>query len=221
MMKRTRFTLTASIVLGIVSVLLLMSPGEFVEKAARSSATIRRLVGFETNRGGANSVSARVGLGLDSVTIFTSGSYSWQGARLPVFGGGFYAVPHSNGPRIAKYRIGYGIHNAFLFPFEQGGIPAFVLFLIFVSVTIKYCWRATRFPNETDKQFAVGVICVGAAFLPCMWVGQIFWRGFGTENFNTMLVVLFVLAIQPAVDSVKTVSMPQVRTIPGRHPVPS
>ena len=54
--------------------------------------------------------------------------YSWQGWRLPVFGGGFYAVPQMEQGELV-YRQGYGIHNIYLFPVEQGGVLAFVLFV--------------------------------------------------------------------------------------------
>ncbi len=217
LMKRTRATTILSIGMATIAVLSIVTPEEFVEKAIRSSATIRRMVGFE---GGANSVSARVGLGFSGISIITGDAYKWQGYRLPIVGGGFYAVPHSRGNQVKRYRVGYGIHNAYLFPYEQAGLIGFVLFVIFLIVTCKYCWKAFQTAvNETDKQFAVGVVCVLIAFIPAMWVGQIFWRGFGTENFNTMLIVLFVLAVRRTTNSYP--AHPQMYTMqpvpPGRY----
>lgn len=199
LMKRTRLTTAFSIGMSIIAILSFFTPEELYQKAINSSASIRRLVGIESGSSGHNSVAARVGFGMQGFAMLTGEKYRWQGYRMPVFGGGFYAVPHSVGGQIYKHRVGYGIHNAYLFPYEQGGLVGFALFVIFLIVTCKYTWKAFRMAsNETDKQFAVGALCVLFAFLPAMWVGQIFWQGFGTENFNSMLIVIFALAVRPS-----------------------
>ncbi len=193
-MKRTRLTLTISACLAVCAASALFTSGEFVERASEASTSVRRLLGAEESRGGANSIMARIGMGLDGLLGGGNDAYGWQGMRLPVFGGGFYAVPHSQGGRISKFRVGYGVHNAYLFPYEQAGILGWILAGLFLFATIKSLIHTMRQPNETDKQFAIGMWCAVLAFIPAAWFGQIFWRGFGTENFNTYMIVLLVLA---------------------------
>lgn len=212
-MKRTRVTVAIAVAFAVLAVLQLMSSDEFMERASKASASVKRLVGFERTSRGYNSISARVNYGLRGLSGFAAEEYRWQGARLPFFGGGFYAVPHSSGRQIKLYRVGYGIHNCYLFPYEQAGILGLLLAAIFFVVSIKCLWKALSYPNETDKQFAIGVWCVTMAFIPAGWVGQVFWRGFGTENFNTMLIILAVLAIRQT-----TPSRPLHQMRPGQHP---
>jgi hypothetical protein len=193
-MERTRLTLLLSGTMAVLAVGSMFSSEEFVEKSAEMSRSVDRLLGSESSHGGANSIGARLSMGMDGLLGGEGDSYSWQGKRLPLFGGGFYAVPHSSSGRIIKYRTGYGVHNAYLFAYEQAGIIGAVLAGLFVYTTIRTLLKMIRAPGETDRQFALGAWCLTLAFIPAAWFGQIFWRGFGTENFNTYLLIILTLA---------------------------
>ena len=45
-------------------------------------------------------------------------------------------------------RVGYGIHNSYLFAFEQGGTLAFVLFLLWYDYDIKIVYITIIPQNE-------------------------------------------------------------------------
>jgi O-antigen ligase len=93
-----------------------------------------------------------------------------------------------------SFRRGYGIHNIYLFSLEQGGIAAMVLFLSFVVVCLKQLRRMTELPASEDQAFALGMWVFFLGLLLLGWAGQVFWRGFGTENLNCYILVLLVLA---------------------------
>lgn len=176
-----------------MSILAFVGSDELVEKAIDYSPSIRRVVGFEAGDG-RNSFTSRLELGQRAFEVFSGDTYSWQGWRLPFFGGGFYAVPQTNGGPVKGYRIGYGFHNAYVFPYEQAGWVGLILSAIFLFSIIRGVWMSMKSNNQTDRQFATGVWCVLVAFLPALWMGQIFWHGFGTENMNTFLVAILVLS---------------------------
>ena len=78
---------------------------------------------------------------------------------------------------------------------EQGGILAFLLFIAFLVVAFKQLYKvAFRTPVPEDRAFAFGMGIYFAVLMLIGWGGQIFWRGFGTENFNTYIVMLLVIA---------------------------
>lgn len=114
------------------------------------------------------------------------------GPRLWVFGGGFYVTPIGS-----RHRVGYGVHNIFLFPLEQAGVFGFAA-SIWVWITL---WRGLR-PrrkrppeNLTDTYLRVGMFSYLAALAIIGWGGQIFWLGFGNENLGTYQFLLFGLAM--------------------------
>lgn len=171
----------AGIVILLISVLILFSlkGGEF--------ETINRLENMENNK--SNSISSRI-------TIFEEfelGSYVEDGILLPFFGGGFYVAP-TNG----NYRIGYGFHNIYIFAFEQSGVFGLILFISFLASASKYLFKGLiSFSSRKGSleyvflaatlSYLISEIIVGLA-------GHSFWRGFATNNFNTLRILILILA---------------------------
>lgn len=104
---------------------------------------------------------------------------------LPILGGGFYVAPIA-----AKYRVGYGAHNNYVFAFEQLGILGLVLYLYFL---FKFLVLAKR-----NKSNMIALIMVPYIFslLFVGFSGQTFWRGFGNGNTNTLLILLMALSLE-------------------------
>lgn len=127
--------------------------------------------------------------------ILLIASYSFDGYdqenTLPAIGAGFYVAP-VNG----VYRVGYGVHNIYLFPMEQAGIIGLVLFLLFIFVSIKVLRKGLRQldNNSLSYWFVVAVYSYFVASLLIGISGHTFWRGFGTYNFNTLRILLLVVA---------------------------
>lgn len=160
-----------------------------LEAVTNVSPTLKRFIGAEA-KGGQDTVAARLGL-----LTFPFELYSWQGWRLPLIGGGFYVVPHTYPDGLIRFRATYGIHNSYLFAFEQGGVVVLLLFLAFLVVLGRSLKNTVRYPaNDTDLAFAKGMRAFFHALLFAMIPGQIFWQGFGSENFNGYIILLFVLA---------------------------
>ncbi|MDG1873772.1 MAG: O-antigen ligase family protein [Mariniblastus sp.] len=193
-LNRSRLTLILVAVSLSLAAFVFVGSDELIDKAIEISPTIERVVNFESGSG-FNSFSARMRLGQRTYEIFSGDTYQWQGWRLPIFGGGFYAVPQGS---AYNYRVGFGFHNGYVFPYEQAGWLGVLLSAIFLFRTVKYVRKSLRFKDDADRQFAVGVWCVLIAYIPALWVGQIFWHGFGTENMNSFLILLVVLAIKPS-----------------------
>lgn len=124
--------------------------------------------------------------------------YRWQGMRVPFIGAAFYVAPHTSLDGTRKFRHAYGIHNIYLFAFEQGGLAAFILFIVFLCVCRKNLKKIRKSGNEIDKGFAIGMHAFFHSILILGFPGQVFWQGFGTENFNTYIIILFVLATVPS-----------------------
>ncbi len=125
--------------------------------------------------------------------------YRWQGWRIPFIGAGFGFAPVTYPDGTMVYRHSFGIHNSYLFALEQGGLGVFVLFIVFLVVCSKSLKRMRKWPsNKSDYAFALGMHSYFFAILVVMLPGQIFWRGFGSVNFNTYLIMLFILAIIPS-----------------------
>jgi hypothetical protein len=156
------------------------------------SVGLKRLISLEENKDeGLGSATQR----LHVITPEFWKHYRWQGIRLPVIGGGFYVVPHTDDSGARRYRVGYGVHNSYLFAFEQGGIAALVLFIIFLIASRRGLKDVMKFGNEADSTFAGGMLAFFYALLLVMIPGQVFWHGFEKVNFNSYLVLLFVLAM--------------------------
>lgn len=170
--------------------------------------TVERMQRFQDSE--RESLAARLLLGF-TYTI-QSYMYPWL---LPFVGAGFYVAPmESDGVslrrsdtdifttaadgREMKFRIGYGIHNAYLFPLEQGGI----LGLMFAA---RFFWQVFRSASVARAMNRGGRGALGIATLATLFSfgavflsGQIFWIGFGTGHMNTMYVLIFCLSATTA-----------------------
>lgn len=160
-----------------------------------ASRSVERLLSTE-DASANNTIMQRIGIGSDNIQGYTLDMYQWQGWRLPVIGGGFYAVPITLGNDL-RYRVGYGIHNGYLFALEQGGVVALILFLGFLSC----CFRSLLYMKVTivreDAAFAMGAWLFFLVILIELWFGGIIWQGEGKVNLSTFLVLILVLACRP------------------------
>ena len=138
----------------------------------------------------------RLKIGEDNIQGYTLELYQWQGWLLPLIGGGFYVVPHTLGSSL-HYRVGYGIHNGYLFPLEQGGVLAFVLFIAFLVICFKQLRIMKCSMIHQDASFAMGMWLYFVILLLRNWVGGPLWLSVGSENFGTFLVLLIILACKP------------------------
>ena len=168
----------------VVGFSLLMFASSY-EKISSESTTLSR---FSSAEGGHNSVVSRLGVS----SSFSLERYKW-GSIMPVVGGGFYVAPTIHG-NVDKYRVGYGTHNTYLFAFEQGGIVVFVLFLFFLYSSFSRLFMVRKYGTPIDKEFASAVLAYLAASLVVFMVGQTFWQGFGSVNFNTFIVLIVMFA---------------------------
>ncbi|MBW8034272.1 MAG: hypothetical protein FVQ79_00985 [Planctomycetes bacterium] len=180
----------------VVGVSILLAIFMFVTGTAPKLSTITEksltLQRFELgqSKGKGDTIKSR-----STLDWYNLSAYRRQGIRIPFIGAGFYVAPNVSESGAIKYRIGYGIHNSYLFAIEQGGLAAFFLFIWF----LRTCWKGLkrrRLPgsNESDRMFATGMWAYLCAILVVMQGGQIFWYGFGKVNFNTYIILLFVLA---------------------------
>jgi len=121
-------------------------------------------------------------------------NYDHNGISMPFIGGGFY-VSAING----HHRIGYGKHNNYLFVFEQGGIIALILFLVFWTQTLLYLRRMwKKSSNRPDRGFAFAALIYFICLTFLNVVGQIFVRGFNNNNMNAYIIVILALALLPS-----------------------
>jgi len=181
------------IVLLIASVLLYIKNPDILslETFKRKSLTMQRIEHFESV--GKNTLSERI-----TLTFYKLSLYRWQGAAIPFIGAGLYIAPHTYASGYHYFRVDYGVHNLYLFAFEQGGLAAFILFFIFLFACRKSLKTMRKYyDNDTDKAFADGMYAFFYAIIIVGMAGQVFWMGFGTENFNAYLLILFALAIKP------------------------
>ena len=162
------------------------------QKLKESSRSVARLLDTES-KGAGNTIMNRILFG----QAYDLSLYRWQGIRLPLFGGGFYAVPHSHGNHL-KYRIGYGIHCGYLFPLEQGGIVAFVLFLSFLAACIKQLKNRMKSRVPEDAAFVSGMFVFFIILMLRSWTGSPFWHGNGMENFSTFVLLMLTFAALPS-----------------------
>jgi membrane-associated phospholipid phosphatase len=186
---------TKMIKVGIVAVLLvglldIQMPS--LKDIMSLSRTIDRLMSIEES-GTHDTIMERIGVGSGNIQGYTLDIYEWQSWRLPIFGGGFYAVPVLRDGRL-RYRVGYGIHNGYLFPFEQGGAVAFMLFIGFLVVCFKSLCRMKRSLIPEDAAFATGIWLFFLPLLVSTWFGAPTWQGEGMVNFSTCVLLMLMLA---------------------------
>ncbi len=159
----------------------------FTSKSLSGNDTINRLQSFESSASthADNSIVSRAlyaaNFGLTKYDEHT---------LLPIIGGGFYVAPVEG-----NARIGYGFHNIYFFIFEQSGFIGVLLFLVFI---ISFLKKGLRFLNieyeDTYYWFILAVVAYMVSSLILGWAGHTFWRGFATSNFNTLRVLLLVVA---------------------------
>jgi hypothetical protein len=164
------------------------------ETLVEKSSSLQRLIGKE-EAGSGGTITQRLTMGFR----YTK-AYAWQGWRLPFIGGAFYVVAVKQEDGSLKFRHAYGIHNMYLFPLEQGGIAAFILFFAFLV----QCWKDTnkmrRSHIKEDVTFAVGM---QSYFVGMCIVGLVggCWLGVSTANYMFYVVILFILASKASIDT--------------------
>lgn len=179
----------AAVAVGFVATLLGMSANlDFLE----NSTTFAR---FAESEGTHNSANNRVLLALD----FNLDDYKW-GSIMPLVGAGFYVAPRLEG-NSENYRVGYGVHNTYLFPFEQGGTAVAVLFVMFLSSSIRGLSMMTKQAFGARRALAVALLAYLLASLPAYLAGQIFWMGFETAHFNVCIVLVLLIALKAPSDT--------------------
>lgn len=186
-----------------LGVVLSVAPNIANFEALIKSTTFSRL---KANEGGHNSIENR----LSSVDQFDLDNYKWS-TLMPLIGGGFYVVPVSAGT-ADRYRVGYGIHNTYLFPFEQGGVIAMIAFLNFLYVIIRKLNRVRKHGIAADRTYALAALSYILASLPVYLAGQVFWMGHDSGHFNSFLILVLLIAVRftkPASISGKVAPFPQ------------
>ena len=153
--------------------------------------TINRLEEMETNEN--NSIASRILL-FQEFDIF---SYENNGDYVPYIGAGFYVAP-ING----NYRIGYGFHNIYLFTIEQSGLIGLFLFLIFIKQSISSLKKRMSYyknKNNLMYSFTAAIFCFFVAEMILGIAGHTFWRGFATNNMNTLRILVLIIATSPII----------------------
>ena len=177
-------------------------------EALNESTTFSRLSASEHSR---NSIEKR----LASAFWFDIGNYKWS-TLMPLIGGGFYVAPTTNGS-AEKYRIGFGVHNTYLFAFEQGGIFALMAFLYFLYAIIRNLNRVRRKGSAVDRALAIATLSYMLASLPAYLAGQVFWMGFGSGHFNALLLIVLLIALRPS--AIKSALSTEPMPSPVHQPV--
>ncbi len=143
-----------------------------------------------------NSILSRLSLPL----YFSLENYK-AGYLTLLIGAGFYIAPVKS-PFTGEYvyRIAYGVHHGYLFPLEQGGIVAFVLFLmmlVFLGRELLKSYRESE--NLEDKLWAIIGISVFFTFLVIELFAAFIWQG--TTNFHSFIMLVYYLATKKSADS--------------------
>lgn len=170
----------------VIGVVLTVVQNPLNLDAVNESNTFSR---FSQSEGSHNSIANR----LSKIFTFEFGKYKW-GMLMPLIGGGFYTVPVGD-EYSERYRVGYGIHNSYLFPLEQGGLFAFFAYLIFLIVVIKKLNWLRRTKKGVDRALAVAALSYMLALLPAFLAGPLIWIG-GTGNFNALFIIFLLVAIR-------------------------
>jgi O-antigen ligase len=158
----------------------------FNEIGSEEFTTLERLDNMETNE--YNSIADRI---LYFVN-FDISSYEANGLLVPFIGGGFYVAPIDG-----HFRIDYGFHNIFIFSFEQAGLIGFILFIYFLIITYRQLNNGLKSLKRTNSISYLFIASVFSYFIASLIIGiagHTFWRGFTTNNMNTMRLVVIILA---------------------------
>lgn len=173
-----------NILLGVIIVLMAIGVGQYFYGMSGTKAR----VDAKSN----NTAENRIWTG--PITLMKA--FDYHGPKLLITGGGFYVVPLPNAKGELKYRKGYGNHNIYLFPLEQAGLLAFILGLLMWYQLLKLMRRFSkeRTLSEFSRGLAKSVYIYIMAMLLVGIAGQVFWFGFGTENFTAFQVIMFIFA---------------------------
>lgn len=145
----------------------------------KNSYTIQRSISLEEE--GFDDIDSR----MDVTSGFMDDNYDYSNL-LPFIGGGFYVAPIKG-----NYRIGYGVHNNYLFAYEQIGIVGFVIMIIFFIKALKRSYKNRK------QGFIPAIMCAFMLSLAIVgFSGQSFWRGFGNANVNTLIIFLIGIATE-------------------------
>jgi len=179
--------IATAIITVAVALIVLVSPKLFsIEYLAEKSVGIRRMREIK--------LEERLHLSWYHFEV-----YKWQGWLIPFVGGGFYVVPVTESDGSLRFRVGYGIHNAYLFAIEQGGIAAFVLFIAFLYV----CWKELSYARHStiaaDVAFATGMQAFFFSMLLIAFSG-LFWLNDATGNFCFQMLILIIIAVRTSVE---------------------
>jgi hypothetical protein len=161
------------------------------ETLLEKSSSLRRIETAEEK--GTNAIVQRLKYAFPDLNL-----YRWQGWRIPFIGAAFYVAPHTYEDGTRKFRHAYGIHNAYMFALEQGGLAAFVLFILFLV----QCWKDLNKTRHSeipeDVAFAVGIESYFIGMVILNLVGG-FWLGVSTRNFMFYVIILFIIATKVSI----------------------
>ncbi|WP_265162985.1 O-antigen ligase family protein [Salinimicrobium tongyeongense] len=173
------------VLVAIFSIVVLFATNNLSDK---SFQTVERLETMESHD--SNSLVGRLTIFSD----FSLEKYTSDGILMPFFGGGFYVAPIDD-----KFRIGYGFHNIYVFAFEQAGLFGLFFFLLFLKEAFNYLKKALNLYSVNRKSiefvFIAGVFSYFIAELIVGLAGHTFWRGFATNNFNTLRIIVLLMAV--------------------------
>ena len=176
-----------------ISTLFFMDQTSFFSNPTENY-TLDRLISLEADSH-EDSIFNRISLGMN----FSLSNYDY-GNAMPYIGGGFYVAPVDGMPRV-----GYGIHNIFLFPFEQSGLIGLILFMIFIYVTIR-TFRAGLKRLDKNSLIYGFIVALYSYFIASFLMGisaHTFWGGFSTYNFNHLRIILLVVVSMIVYDHMK------------------
>jgi hypothetical protein len=158
------------------------------------NTTIQRINNIDS--GSNNSIQGRLSFILLWFTSFSE--YVYQGYFVPIFGGGFYVAPMRG-----FYRVGFGWHNIYIFAIEQSGIFGLILFIRFFSTALKSLkYKVSQLVINSVNYwftFAVRIIFISILIIG-VFGAHSFWRGFSTGNFNSLRLILLIIATQSIIN---------------------
>ena len=144
----------------------------------RTSAVQRFFEMEETNQN--DSIQDRVNYGM----IFLKARYDYR-EFMPLIGAGFNFAPIDG-----EERIGYGLHNTLLLPYEQAGVIGFILGILFLFRTLYwlYVGRKRTVWGYPVLSFFLALLLAGSI------AGLCFWRQNSAGNVNTLIVAILCFA---------------------------
>lgn len=186
----------------ILSVLIffvfLLATNFSAEDVSQYSSTLQRVEEFDSNY--EQSVTGRL-----SGRVYDLSLYSWQGPKMFLFGGGFYVVPHLIDSTL-KYRVGYGVHNSYLFPFEQGGIVMFIFSLILYYSIWKRIIQKSYCSDVNSVLLRAGRAYFLFQMLSGFVGGNTIWMSVGMETMTFMSSSLYLLLEKSSNNVRKTIN---------------